>query len=155
VEVVLTLVQTKQIRINIHKWSTTKNTVQTIQYTENTSIHITKTPTLQTEPKYSYYFHSFQTDIVLKYPPTQYVPGCNLLDWSSPGSETSNSPRSTKACSSYSIPPHVLMTWRLNSVPATICMEWHFNGRQASTLPTELLPSFAGKKKCRDNICTQ
>ena len=45
VAVVLTLVQTKQVRINIHKRNNTKNTVQTIQNTINTSIHITKTPT--------------------------------------------------------------------------------------------------------------
>ena len=43
--VVLTLAQTKQIRINIHKRNNTKNTVQTIQHTLNTSTHITKTPT--------------------------------------------------------------------------------------------------------------
>ena len=41
--VVLTPVQTKQIRINIHKRNYTKNTVQTIQNTVNTSTHITKT----------------------------------------------------------------------------------------------------------------
>jgi len=41
--VVLTLVQTKQIKIDIHKRNNTKNTVQTIQNTVN--IHITKTPT--------------------------------------------------------------------------------------------------------------
>ena len=45
VAVVLTPVQTKQIRINTHKRNNTKNTVQTIQYTVNTSTHITKTPT--------------------------------------------------------------------------------------------------------------
>jgi len=38
VAVVLTLVQTKQIRINVHKGYNTQNTV-------NTSTHITKTPT--------------------------------------------------------------------------------------------------------------
>ena len=45
VAVVLTLVQTKQIRINIHKRNNTKNRVQKIQNRENTSILITKTPT--------------------------------------------------------------------------------------------------------------
>jgi hypothetical protein len=45
VAVVLTLIQTKQIWINIHRRSNTKNTVQTIQNTVNTSIHITKTRT--------------------------------------------------------------------------------------------------------------
>jgi len=45
VAVVLTIVQTKQIRINIHKRNNTKNTVQTIQNTVNTSTHITKIPT--------------------------------------------------------------------------------------------------------------
>jgi len=45
VAVVLTLVQTKQIRINIHKRNNTKNTAQTIQNTVNTSTHITKIPT--------------------------------------------------------------------------------------------------------------
>jgi hypothetical protein len=44
VAVVLTLVQTKQIRINIHKRNNTKNTVQTTQNTVNTNTHITKTP---------------------------------------------------------------------------------------------------------------
>ena len=43
--VVLTLVQTKQIRINIRKGNNTKNTVQTVQNTVNTSTRITKTPT--------------------------------------------------------------------------------------------------------------
>jgi hypothetical protein len=46
VAVVLTLVQARQIRINIHKRNNTKNTVQTIQNTVNTSTHITKTPKL-------------------------------------------------------------------------------------------------------------
>jgi hypothetical protein len=45
VAVVLTLVQTKQIRINIHNRNTKKKIVQTIQNIVNTSIHITKTPT--------------------------------------------------------------------------------------------------------------
>jgi len=45
VALVLKLVQTKQIRINVHKQNNTKNTVQTIQNTVNTSIRITKTPT--------------------------------------------------------------------------------------------------------------
>ena len=43
--VVLTLVQTKQIRINIHKRNNTTNTVPTTQNTVNTATHITKTPT--------------------------------------------------------------------------------------------------------------
>ena len=50
--VVLTPVQTKQIRINIHQRNNTKNTVQTIhntihtiQNTIHTSTHITKTLT--------------------------------------------------------------------------------------------------------------
>jgi len=45
VALVLTLVQTKQIIINVHKGNNTKYTVQIIQNTVNTSIHITKTPT--------------------------------------------------------------------------------------------------------------
>jgi hypothetical protein len=45
VAVVLTLVQTKQIRINTHKRNDTKDTPQTIQNTVNTSTHITNTPT--------------------------------------------------------------------------------------------------------------
>jgi len=44
VAVVLTLVQTKQLRLNTHKRCNTKNTVQTIQNTVNTSTHTTKTP---------------------------------------------------------------------------------------------------------------
>ena len=43
--VVLTLIQTKQIRINTHKRNNTKNTVQTAQNTVNTSTHIAKTAT--------------------------------------------------------------------------------------------------------------
>ena len=42
--VVLTLVQTKQVRINIHKQRNTKNTVHPIPNTVNTSMYITKTP---------------------------------------------------------------------------------------------------------------
>jgi hypothetical protein len=45
VAVVLTLIQTKQKIINIHKRNNTKNTLQTIQNTVNTNTHITKTPT--------------------------------------------------------------------------------------------------------------
>jgi len=45
VAVVHTLVQTRQVRINIHKRNNTKNTAQTMQDTVNTSLHITKTPT--------------------------------------------------------------------------------------------------------------
>jgi len=41
---VLTLVQTKQIRINIHKRNNSKTQYKTIQNTVNTSTHITKTP---------------------------------------------------------------------------------------------------------------
>jgi hypothetical protein len=42
---VLTPVQIKQIRINIHKRNNTKNTAQTIKTTANESTHIDKTPT--------------------------------------------------------------------------------------------------------------
>jgi hypothetical protein len=52
VAVVLTLVQTKQIRINIHKGNNTKTTVQTIQNAVNTSTQITKTPTHYKTHKY-------------------------------------------------------------------------------------------------------
>jgi uncharacterized protein (UPF0333 family) len=45
VAVVLTPVQTKQIRINTHKRNNTKKTVHIIQNTVNTSTHITETPT--------------------------------------------------------------------------------------------------------------
>ena len=45
VAVVLILVQIKQIRINIYKRDNTRNTVQTVQNTVNTSTHITETPT--------------------------------------------------------------------------------------------------------------
>jgi hypothetical protein len=45
VAVVFKQVQTKQIRINIHKRNNTKITVQTIQNTVNTNMHINKTPT--------------------------------------------------------------------------------------------------------------
>ena len=52
VAIVLTLTQTKQIRINTHKRNNTKNRVQTIQNTVNTSTHITKTPTHYKTDKY-------------------------------------------------------------------------------------------------------
>ena len=48
VAVILKLVQTKQIRINIHKRNNTKKhstTIQITQNTVNTSTHINKTPT--------------------------------------------------------------------------------------------------------------
>jgi ribosomal protein L31 len=45
VAVVRTLVQTKQIRINIHNGNHPQYTAQAIQTTVNTSTHITKTPT--------------------------------------------------------------------------------------------------------------
>jgi len=45
--VVLTLVQTKQIRIYVHKGNNTKNTVQTIQKTVNTTPTHYKTHALQ------------------------------------------------------------------------------------------------------------
>jgi hypothetical protein len=44
VAVVLTLVYTKQIRINIHKRNNTRK-LQPIQNTTNSSLHITKTTT--------------------------------------------------------------------------------------------------------------
>ena len=52
--VVLTLVQTKQIRINIHKRSNTKNTVQTIRNRVHTSTHITTTTTLYKTNTYTH-----------------------------------------------------------------------------------------------------
>jgi hypothetical protein len=58
VAVVLTPVQTKQIRINIHKRNNTKNTVQTIQNTVNTSTHVTKTPTHYKKIENSHSTHS-------------------------------------------------------------------------------------------------
>jgi hypothetical protein len=54
VAVVLTLVQTKQIRINIRKRNNTQNTVQTIQNTVNTSTHTTKTPTHYKPPPHTH-----------------------------------------------------------------------------------------------------
>ena len=56
--VVLTLAQTKQIRINIHKWNNTKNRVQTLQNTVNTNIHITKTPTHYNPPSTHTHTHT-------------------------------------------------------------------------------------------------
>ena len=64
--VVPTLVQAKQIRINLHKRNNTKNTVQTTQNTENTSIHITKTPTL-TKPIHTY-THTLQNPQMHSHP---------------------------------------------------------------------------------------
>jgi len=80
VAVVVTLVQTKQIRINIHKRNSTKNTVQTIQNTVNTSTHITKTPTHYKTPTYTHtHTHphitkQVKTTTVLKWSPYNQVP---------------------------------------------------------------------------------
>jgi len=68
VAVVLTLVHTKQIRINIHKRNNTKNTVQTIQNTVNTSTHITKTQYKQ------YKTHSIHVHILPKHPHITKIP---------------------------------------------------------------------------------
>ena len=54
VAVVLTLGQTKQIRINIHKRNDTKNTVQRVQNRVNASTHITKTPTQLPKQPHTY-----------------------------------------------------------------------------------------------------
>jgi len=59
------VVQTEQIRINIHKQNNTKNTVQTIQNTVNTSLHITKTPTY-------YKIHTYTHPHITKQIKTQY-----------------------------------------------------------------------------------
>ena len=54
VAAVLTPVQTEQIRINIHKRNNTRNTVQTVQNTVNTSTHINKTTTNYKTHTYSH-----------------------------------------------------------------------------------------------------
>jgi hypothetical protein len=63
VPVVLTIVQTKQIRINIHKRNNTKNTVQSINNTKYNkyNTHITKTPTVRDTPK-------LNSHNIIKYP---------------------------------------------------------------------------------------
>jgi hypothetical protein len=52
--VALTPVQTKQIRINIHKRNNIKNTAQTTQNKVNTSTHTTKTPIYYRTHKYTH-----------------------------------------------------------------------------------------------------
>jgi len=54
------LVQTKQIKINIHRRNNTKSTVQTIQNTLYTSKHITKTHI--TKPKHTH-THTLQNKL--------------------------------------------------------------------------------------------
>jgi hypothetical protein len=54
VAVVLTLVQTKQIRINTHKRNNTKNTEETIQNEVNTSTHINKKKHTLQNPTYTH-----------------------------------------------------------------------------------------------------
>jgi hypothetical protein len=66
---VLTLVQTKQIRIEILKPNNTKSTVQTIQNTVNASTHITKTPT---HYKTHTYTHTHITKPTHTHTPTHY-----------------------------------------------------------------------------------
>ena len=61
VAVVLTLVQTKQIRINIPKRNSTKSTVQTIQNTVGSSKPITKPPQI-TKPTHTN-THSLQNKL--------------------------------------------------------------------------------------------
>jgi len=53
VAVVLTLVLTKQIRINVHKRNNTKNTVQTIQNTVQTTQNTVQTNTKHSKYKYT------------------------------------------------------------------------------------------------------
>jgi hypothetical protein len=50
VVIVLTVVQTKQIRINIHKRKNTKTYYEQYKNTAHTSTHITKTPLTYTHP---------------------------------------------------------------------------------------------------------
>jgi hypothetical protein len=60
VVVVLTLVQTKQLRIIIHKRNNTKNTVQKIQNTVNTSTHIKKHPHIHPPTHYTSFKNTVQ-----------------------------------------------------------------------------------------------
>ena len=68
VAVVLTIVQTKQIRINIHKRNNTK-TVQTTQNKINTSTHVTKTPIYYKNHTYTH-THTLQNQHI--HTPTHY-----------------------------------------------------------------------------------
>ena len=81
--VVLTLVQTKQIRIHTHIRNNKKNTVQTIQNTYkykikkyktvNTSTHITKTPThYKTHTPTHYKTHTSQNPHIHTHTHTHY-----------------------------------------------------------------------------------
>ena len=63
VVLVLTVVQTKQIRINIYKRNNTKNTVQTIRNKVNTSTHITKTSTQLLKTSTHYKTHTLQNKL--------------------------------------------------------------------------------------------
>jgi len=54
VAAVLTLVQTKEIRINTRKRDNRKNSVHTIEYIVNKSTHITKIPTHYKTHTYTY-----------------------------------------------------------------------------------------------------
>ena len=55
VAVVLTIVQTKQIRVHIRKRNDTKNKVQKIQNTVNTSTHTTRTSTHYKKHTHTHY----------------------------------------------------------------------------------------------------
>jgi len=79
VAIVLTLVQTKQI-IHIRKRNNTKNTVQTVQNTVNTNIHITKTPTHYKTHTYTHPHIIKQAETItvqVKTNTVQYIPNLN------------------------------------------------------------------------------
>jgi len=73
VAVVLILVQTKQIRINIHKRNNTKNTVQTIQNTINTLKTITKTHITKPHIHTTTHFKTSQNNHSTRYTPIEIV----------------------------------------------------------------------------------
>jgi hypothetical protein len=96
--VVLTLVQTKQIRINIHKRNNTKtqhkqyktqhkqykNKTQTIQKhnTNNTSTHITKTPTQLSKHNTHTHTHTHTNIYITKQVKTTTVQDTHEMKWS-------------------------------------------------------------------------
>jgi hypothetical protein len=89
VAVALTLVQTKQTGINIRKRNNTKNTVQTIQNTINTSARITNIPihykTHIICPDNSFSFPGYILNIVFSYYDTAlfgwWVPTASVFTW--------------------------------------------------------------------------
>ena len=129
--VVLTLVQTKQIRINVHKRNNTNNKVQTIQKTVNTQIlpkhpHITKPMRTHTDTLQTPHIHIPTHYKTHTYTPTHYKTSYN-------NHSTRHTPNKTVTIqsSTLTIKSHYC-TWYFCP------QELHRNSRHATSLPNKI-----------------